>query len=1764
MDKEERCPVFGETIRNDYSGYVLFISFLRIFKMTFRSMRPKHSLAFLSAVLLLLSLLFAPNALAVKRILLVGDSWAQWPWKMHSFQTVLNSNFGAGVYEVEGTYTALGGTTANSWATNAVPPEDTFPSPPGYSNMPSLDRITWSLNKWPTIDIIHLSISGNDMWAWRADWTPAQTQALYDTIRNDVHAVVNWIRTNHPHVKILLCGYDYLNITETCTYGMQEFSWGSAILANTLGFSVGDFDQNRANNHQINLFFAGLGPRLVSLAQGINRLEYVQNWGNIQWRVGYKNSAGQIWGAHTVPFPGMAPDYNPMPGGDVSWGTPSFYMNKTDGNQRDAIHLSNDGYKLLFDNCLMQYYAGWLTDTTGPAVASITRNQPSPTALNQVSFTVLFNEAVRGVTVADFVLAGTATSGAVITGIAGAEDTNARVVTVDISGAPNGTLRLDLIDEGRIFDKYLNELGGDGVGNGNFNGGESYLIDRGDPVPVITADIPEPSLLDTVPFTVKFNKAVTGFVASDIALQVKSGAGTAHVVNFAGSGDQYSFGVMVTRSEPITVGISVPAGVCQDASNRPNLAGQYTDGADNAYAFNYVSGPVAPGDLYVSDGSLGELVLTSGMALSINTGSTPPGFQINGGAPVFGQVFSATNGDVAKFNFSRVVVPAGVTVSVTGNRPLVLAASGDMYWDSAIDVSGTVPGRAGGGTGGSGGAGGAGVSGGAGGSSANGGAVAAGGAGSPSPSTDYGNGLGVGATGTAGKPGGGGANGAVGAAGKVGAAGSAGTTGFGSQGSGGSAGTPGSAGNPVAQNNGGSADPGGAPGGGGGPWRYGNEGQPADAGWGVAATGTGGNAVAGQSGGNGGGGNAGGNAALTIAADALLLAAGNGGGGGAGGAGGTGGASQTGGTGGVGGTGGGAVVLAARGLLSFGGAVDISSGAPASGSAGKSAQAGTPGTDPGNNGAGGAPGNGGLTGTWWLSFYGCHVNYVNGGTGGAGGAGARGGVGGVGGTSGASGGGGTGGLGTPGVVKLHGSGVLAGAGTVLCQNHTGGTDAGLRGRATIISNLAAPAAPAFTDDFFLGQTTNNGWLRSSAPYAPALQIPLLPQLEGGLATGGFVLPGFWNESAYQAAHTGIPRLELVALRGGASPFLDFDQIFIVNNGIDEVTDVTLFVSGNPYALGALPAGAVWTTTVPSGAVLVLSSSLEINFAESDRFAYTGQAVQLSAATEGGVAPFTWTWKKDGTVVQTGGADTYEIASLSLSDAGVYTVEVEDALNQTAVTLQGCRVHAAAPLSVVQAPVSATVPDGGNHVFTVEVSGGHGTLLYDWRKGGVSLGAPSRAWLSLDAVDATYAGAYDVVVSDSVGVAPEGLVTTPVPAADLSISYPLTVTEPDDVTLYEDAAQAVFEVTASGGVPPYNYVWQRNGSALAPAEQPNSGQLVLNAPLNSKAGAYRCVVTDSALPPDSETSAAGQLRVYPRLAFTKQPQGGTFLVNTTLTLQAQVSGGILPYTFVWRKDGAALPVALQPQSGTLVIPSLQYTDAGSYDVVVYDSVTEMLVSAGALVDVVDSMPLTFIRQPESGTVSAGQPFFFEVEAAGGSGALTYQWYFSNGVAPYAPVGTNAARLDIAQAGRQHSGSYYVEVRDASDSINSIPATLFVSLTITSQPQGGSVAEGGTFTLSVQAGGGAGTLNYQWKREALDKSAVPVGTNDPVYQILNASAEDEGRYWVEISDSDTTITSGSVEVLVVTAAVPAYSYALLAVLVLFIALLGSRAFLRPNRI
>ena len=181
--------------------------------------------------------------------------------------------------------------------------------------------------------------------------------------------------------------------------------------------------------------------------------------------------------------------------------------------------------------------------------------------------------------------------------------------------------------------------------------------------------------------------------------------------------------------------------------------------------------------------------------------------------------------------------------------------------------------------------------------------------------------------------------------------------------------------------------------------------------------------------------------------------------------------------------------------------------------------------------------------------------------------------------------------------------------------------------------------PTFTDNYLAGTTTNNSWLRSAAPYGANLQIPILPQLEGGLATSGFAIPGFWNESMYTAAHTGAEILELVELRGASSPYLNFDQIFVVNNGTEVINDVMLLVEGyTPYLLGTLDPGAVWTTTFPAGlSVLVYAC---IRHTGRNRNPYLcGRGLHPDRAYRGRHGTVTWRWIRNGATVQDGLSDT---------------------------------------------------------------------------------------------------------------------------------------------------------------------------------------------------------------------------------------------------------------------------------------------------------------------------------------------------------------------------------------------------------------------------------------------------------------------------------------------------------------------------------------------
>ncbi len=121
----------------------------------------------------------------------------------------------------------------------------------------------------------------------------------------------------------------------------------------------------------------------------------------------------------------------------------------------------------------------WENDQSAPDVSSSVRVDADPTSNTKVRFTVSFSEIVTGVDKTDFALTTTGDiSDASISTVTG--DGATYTVLVD-TGIGNGTLRLDVIDDDSIVDYVGNLLGGIGLGNGNYNSGETYTIDRAIP-----------------------------------------------------------------------------------------------------------------------------------------------------------------------------------------------------------------------------------------------------------------------------------------------------------------------------------------------------------------------------------------------------------------------------------------------------------------------------------------------------------------------------------------------------------------------------------------------------------------------------------------------------------------------------------------------------------------------------------------------------------------------------------------------------------------------------------------------------------------------------------------------------------------------------------------------------------------------------------------------------------------------------------------------------------------------------------------------------------------------------------------------------------------------------------------------------------------------------------------------------------------------------------------------------------------------------------
>ena len=167
----------------------------------------------------------------------------------------------------------------------------------------------------------------------------------------------------------------------------------------------------------------------------------------------------------------------------------------------------------------------------------------------------------------------------------------------------------------------------------------------------------------------------------------------------------------------------------------------------------------------------------------------------------------------------------------------------------------------------------------------------------------------------------------------------------------------------------------------------------------------------------------------------------------------------------------------------------------------------------------------------------------------------------------------------------------------------------------------------------------------------------------------------------------------------------------------------------------------------------------------------------------------------------------------------------------------------------------------------------------------------------------------------------------------ALQPPSIIQSPTNQTVFNGASNVVFNVGVSGS-PPFLYQWMLNGTNLTGSNYvgTTSSSVSIQKAGVADLGGYSVVVSNAV---GSVTSSNVLLTMYP---FLKTPFNGALAIwgkNAALSVGPAGTG---PFSYQWFEN--SLPIS-GATNQTLSLPSIQFTNAGSYSVIVsssYGSVT----------------------------------------------------------------------------------------------------------------------------------------------------------------------------------------------------------------------------------
>ncbi len=273
------------------------------------------------------------------RVLLAGDSWAQYMWDDDAHNTIfdkfgmadhlavsrsLGSNPGSGY---SGPEYAISGSEAREWVDTA--------------HYPWVANVVTALQAEPTIDTVMLSIGGNDVLAgkpgggWYKDMDldmPGSEETFFARLLDDSTTIANTITATRPQVDVLLSSYEYPNFNT----GFWCFLYACQ--------KRRDLSRNPDNalitDSELNGMMLNIESRRIAWTNAHPRLHFDHGIGEMHHYYGDGTTAPGI-----LPRPGQqAPAYLPFPAGNPAKPSIRDNFRLVSGISADPIHLNPEGY----------------------------------------------------------------------------------------------------------------------------------------------------------------------------------------------------------------------------------------------------------------------------------------------------------------------------------------------------------------------------------------------------------------------------------------------------------------------------------------------------------------------------------------------------------------------------------------------------------------------------------------------------------------------------------------------------------------------------------------------------------------------------------------------------------------------------------------------------------------------------------------------------------------------------------------------------------------------------------------------------------------------------------------------------------------------------------------------------------------------------------------------------------------------------------------------------------------------------------------------------------------------------------------------------------------------------------------------------------------------------------------------------------------------------------------------------------------------------